>query len=46
VKVVADTPLNLTELTPSKFVPVIVTDDPTGPLLGVNDVMVGRESFI
>jgi len=45
VKVVADTPLNLTELTPSKLDPVIVIDVPTVPLLGVNDVMTGRLIF-
>jgi hypothetical protein len=41
----AATPLNLTEVVvkpvPLKFVPVIVTDFPTGPKVGVNDVIVG-----
>ncbi len=41
VKVVAETPLNLTEVVQPKFVPVIVTLVPTGPLGGVNDVIVG-----
>ena len=39
--VVAVTPLNLTEVTPSRFVPVMVTLVPTLPLVGANDVMVG-----
>jgi hypothetical protein len=38
---VAWTPLNLTKVVPVKFVPVIVTDVPTGPLVGLNDVIVG-----
>jgi hypothetical protein len=38
---VAATPMNLTEVAPVKFVPVIVTDVPTGPLVGLNDVIVG-----
>jgi hypothetical protein len=38
---VADVPLNLTEVAPVRFVPVIVTLVPTGPLVGVNDVIVG-----
>ena len=38
---VAVTPLNLTAVTPVRFVPVIVTLVPTGPLVGVNDVIVG-----
>ena len=38
---VAVTPLNLTEVTPVRFVPVIVTLVPTWPLVGVNDVIVG-----
>jgi len=35
------TPLNFKEVIPIKFVPVIVTDVPTGPDVGVNDVIVG-----
>ena len=33
--------LNCTEFAPQKFVPVIVTLDPTAPLAGVNEVIVG-----
>lgn len=43
---VAVTPLNLTEVVvkpvPLKFVPVITTVLPTGPKVGVNEVIVGR----
>ena len=42
--VAAVTPLNLTVLVPwlaPKFVPVIVTEVPTAPPPGVNDVIVG-----
>jgi hypothetical protein len=42
VNVVAATPLKVTEVAPVKFVPVSVTDVPTGPDVGVNDVMVGH----
>jgi hypothetical protein len=38
---VAATLLNVTAVAPVKFVPVIVTDVPTGPNVGVNDVIVG-----
>jgi hypothetical protein len=41
VNVVAATPLNLTEVAPVKLVPVILTVVPTGPEVGVNDVIVG-----
>jgi hypothetical protein len=41
VNVVAATLLNVTAVAPVKFVPVIVTDVPTGPNVGVNDVIVG-----
>ena len=41
VNVVAETPLNFTAVAPVKLVPVIVTDVPTGPLAGVNEVIVG-----
>jgi len=34
-------PLNVTELAPIKFVPVIVTFTPAWPLLGENDVILG-----
>jgi hypothetical protein len=39
--IVAVVPLNFTEVAPVKFVPVMVTEVPTGPEVGVNDVMVG-----
>ncbi|HYZ14633.1 MAG TPA: hypothetical protein VFA08_13655 [Actinomycetota bacterium] len=42
VNVVAATLLNVTEVAPVKFVPVMVTDVPTGPDVGVNDVIVGQ----
>lgn len=35
------TPFNFTEVAPVKFVPLTVTVVPTGPLEGVNEVMVG-----
>ena len=38
---VALTPLNVTALAPVKFVPLIVTLVPTGPLVGVKLVIVG-----
>lgn len=38
---VASAPLNETAVTPVKFVPVIVTDVPTGPLAGVKEDMAG-----
>lgn len=38
---VAATPLNVTEVAPVKFVPLMVTEVPADPLVGVNDVMVG-----
>ena len=41
INVVAVFPLNLALVTPVKFVPRIVTDVPTGPLVGVNEVIVG-----
>jgi hypothetical protein len=34
-------PLNFTDVAPVRFVPVMVTEVPTGPVGGVNDVMVG-----
>jgi hypothetical protein len=40
---VAVTPLNLTDVTPVRFVPVMTTLVPTGPLVGANDVIVGAE---
>ena len=39
--VAAAMPLNLTADTPVRFVPVIVTEVPTGPVRGVKDVKVG-----
>ena len=41
VNVVAEMPLNLTAVAPVKFVPVIVTPVPTGPLVGAKLVIVG-----
>src|SRR6185503_16026541 len=41
VKLAALTPLNRTAVAPVKFVPVIVTLVPTGPLVGVKLVIVG-----
>jgi hypothetical protein len=37
----AEVTLNLTRVAPVKFVPVIVTDVPIGPLVGVKLVIVG-----
>jgi len=39
--VLAATPPNFTEVAPVKFVPLIVTEVPTGPLVGEKDVIVG-----
>jgi hypothetical protein len=41
VKVVAETPLKRTAVAPVKFVPLIWTEVPIGPLVGLNDVIVG-----
>ena len=41
VKLAALTPLNVTAVAPVKFVPPIVTLDPTGPLVGVKLTIVG-----
>src|SRR6267143_1568864 len=41
VKLAALTPLNVTAVAPVKFVPLIVTLAPTGPLVGVKLVSVG-----
>jgi hypothetical protein len=41
VKTVADVPLNRTSVVPVKFVPLIVTTVPTGPLMGEKDEIVG-----
>jgi hypothetical protein len=38
---VAETPLNVTLVAPVKLVPVIVTEVPTGPLVGLKLVMAG-----
>jgi hypothetical protein len=38
--------LNLTAVAPVKFVPVIVTDAPTGPLVGVKLIIVGAASTV
>jgi hypothetical protein len=42
--IVAVVPLNFTDVAPVRFVPVMVTDVPTGPEFGLNDVMVGVEA--
>jgi hypothetical protein len=39
--IVAVVPLNFTEVAPVRFVPVMVTEVPTGPECGLNEVMVG-----
>ena len=41
LKVVAFVPLKATLVAPVKLVPVIVTDVPTGPLVGVKELTVG-----
>ena len=41
LKLVAAVVLKVTELAPVKPLPVIVTDDPTGPLAGENELMTG-----
>ena len=38
---VAETPLKRTAVAPVKFVPLILTEVPIGPLVGLNDVIVG-----
>jgi hypothetical protein len=38
---VAETPLKRTAVAPVKFVPLTRTEVPTGPLVGLNDVIVG-----
>jgi hypothetical protein len=43
VNVVALVPLNLTAVAPVRFVPVITTLVPTGPLAGLKLVIVGTE---
>jgi hypothetical protein len=43
---VAAVPLNVTPVAPVKFVPVIVTVVPTGPKVGVNDVIVGAPAAV
>src|SRR5438093_13376067 len=39
----AAAPLKLTTVAPVRLVPVMVTEVPTGPLLGVNELIVGGE---
>ena len=41
VKLVERTPPNATRVAPVKLVPVIVTEVPTGPLVGENDLIAG-----
>jgi hypothetical protein len=38
--------LNFTAVAPRRFAPVIVTDEPAGPLVGVNPVMVGGATTV
>ena len=45
LKLVAEVPLNLTELVPPRFVPPIVTAEPTRPLVGVKPVIVGGPTY-
>ena len=40
-KLVAEVFLNFTSVAPERFVPVMTTEVPTGPLIGTNDVIVG-----
>ena len=46
VKVVAFVPLNVTAVTPVKFVPLIVTLAPAAPLVGAKPVIVGGTSTV
>ena len=39
----ASVPLKITAVAPVKLVPVMVTTVPTGPLVGVNELIVGGE---
>jgi hypothetical protein len=45
-KLVAATLPNFTDVTPLKFEPVIVTEVPTGPLVGEKDVIVGAAEVV
>ena len=45
-KLVASISLNLTPFVPLRFVPVIVTVDPTAPLIGVKPLRVGAGSLV
>jgi hypothetical protein len=46
LNVLEETPLNVTLVAPVRFVPVMVTDVPTGPLVGVNEVIVGVAAVV
>lgn len=46
VKVVAAIPLNFTAVAPEKFMPVMVTTVPVWPLVGVKEVIVGKETTV
>ena len=46
MKGAALTPLNITTVAPVKFVPLIVTLVPTGPLVGVKLVIVGAPTSV
>ena len=45
VKLVAFTPPNFTAVVPRSPVPVIVTCVPTGPLVGLNELIVGTTTY-
>ena len=45
LNVVASIPLNVTSVAPNRLVPVMVTDVPDGPEVGVNEDIVGAEVF-
>lgn len=46
VLIVADSPLSVTLIAPSRFVPLIVTVVPTGPEVGLKLVIVGGPSIV
>jgi hypothetical protein len=46
VNVVALVPLNLTDVAPVRFVPVITTEVPTGPVVGEKLVIVGGRATV
>jgi len=44
VPIAAAVPFNVKAVAPLKLVPVIVTEVPTGPAVGLNPVMVGADT--